>query len=433
MSENPFLKGVIYTVREKNPPVQTIPSFMIRKDHGKIAWEDFWTSLTNEAEAVSGQGDVLVTFCASPHTNETITDNGENKPAPAHFLVWAKNYQEGKTPGVASLDDTMIKEVEGGIVSAVNRLSKNEEKPVIYSLQGYTDENNLVFSPGPQSNPFFHTHVVLPSINGENKEDISFKEKLKYYGFFNAEIFQLFEIVVQKFLQEKPISVERTDNDFYLRLRLQEQQPSLSSYLKALRDLGGKLESFYQGLLDYYIKAVISGKRIFKENELPDLIKELKKSLQEKGVDEDFGDDFYQRVLEIMSFIRPSNRLLASLIVKEKDPARKKILRGFLKRNRHRRERFKDARFKERLKTAFKLNDEEADGFFEFVSDLFLNVKGKNPIYSFSQRFPWVFLIDDYDFQNSQLNLKNGVKIRPMFLTAGGNTAERITGTIIRR
>ncbi|MCX7956253.1 MAG: hypothetical protein N2593_04105 [Patescibacteria group bacterium] len=42
-------------------------------------------------------------------------------------------------------------------------------------------------------------------------------------------------------------------------------------------------------------------------------------------------------------------------------------------------------------------------------------------------------MIDDYDFQNSQLNLKNGVKISRMFLTAEGNTAERITGTIIRR
>lgn len=90
---------------------------------------------------------------------------------------------------------------------------------------------------------------------------------------------------------------------------------------------------------------------------------------------------------------------------------------------------------KTRLKRYFGLDDNELEGFLLFFNDIFLEDETDKPRFTFPQKFPFGILIDNYDIDNEkrQINLTDGIKIRPMFFTLGGNMAEQITGSILRR
>lgn len=434
IENNPFLISARTLVSFPSPPVINVNPFSKRKDVGIIDWINFWKLLSDEAFLKTIDRRVITTFNASPHTPLTIEFDKVKKPA--HFLVWVKNYDEStKIPGIASLKEEDIFSLSSQTAEAVFLLLKHlnylKSSPIIYSLQGYS--NRDIFSPGPQSNPFFHIHISSFPLNPDFSFDQSpsLKEKMKYYGVFNSVIFDLFKQMVEKFLINKGVIIQSNNEDFQLNLKFSDsERDSIADYFYLLKEIGVFFDNFYQGLIDYYKKAILGNFR------LPGSIEELKISLKQRLTEDniDFPDDFYQKILGLISFVRPSKNFINYLIREETDEMRKKRLESFLERNERIRELLASYESRRRLKTFFNLTEDEAEIFFAFLNDIF---SSDRPVLGFSEHFPWAFLFDDYtlaekgDFK--YLKVDSGVKIRPMFLNAGGNIAERIIKGIIRR
>lgn len=435
------------TIRAPDKPaVRQINSFGQRSDQGlDVDWEKFWQSLCQGAipeiernlGTQDGRREFVVTSNISPHTPVTLSDEKGNT-RPAHLLIWVKNYHPslGTIPGVASLTDEQIVKMPNYVTAAIEYLSRflGDSKSIfVYFMGGFTDRGNLIFSNACQSNPYFHLHLsVLKKGENDFQEDFlepTFVERLKYHGIFNQEIFDLFDKLTKKIIQQEDlpekdsISLESTAEGA-LRISFNDSNGDpIDRYLWKLRYLARAYEDFYQKLLGFYKKLILEGK--WSSFSSQDLINFFE--------GEGFDVDFYSKLTEILKATMPSKRFIIDLI---KDPNNRDHIQNlvkFLKRLKNKRRQVADSNIKIGIERFFSFTSEEVE-FFLFVMSEVLEKKGFNrPNLLLPQRFSWAAIFSSIRENSDGKLVFDYVDVRPMFMTAGGNVAEKISGSIIRR